>query len=75
MAESDMFGMFFMPEEVRKHLAEVPRAVMFLLQASPFESVTVGRGSTHEKTIKIRKGGQVRATWPSAGRGAAGTCQ
>lgn len=64
MAESDAFGMFFMPEEVRKQLAEAPRAVMFLLQASPFDSVTVGRGSTHEKAIKIRKGGQVRGGLP-----------
>ena len=62
MAASFVFGSFFLPAHVKEALEALPPAVLFLLQACPMETITVGRSSTHSKTLVARQGGHV-AVW------------
>ena len=62
MAASFVFGSFFLPAHVKEALEALPPAVLFLLQACPMETITVGRSSTHSITLVARQGGHV-AVW------------
>jgi len=56
VSESDAFAMFFLPTDLVEELQAVPRAEMFLLQASQVQQQKVSRGEQHKKTVSVKAG-------------------